>query len=212
VQVTSEENETEENEYLVRLRLITHNARLVDSRKQCGLTGEDMAQAAKLSRTRLRDIENLRTQPTEDEIIRIACVLEKPIDYLFPEALASAIEAGVFSRRKLTLQTPQVISLTEAQRLRLLSASSSGQHELEEEVEKKLLKERVLDVLRMLKPREQRVLRLRFGVEGAPLTLEEVGRSPGFGVTGSRIREIQEKALRKLRHPKLSRKLEDYLD
>ncbi len=74
-----------------------------------------------------------------------------------------------------------------------------------------LLKEQVEDVLASLTQRERRVLQLRFGLEdGRSRTLEEVGRE--FGVTRERIRQIEAKALRKLRHPSRSKKLKDYLD
>jgi len=74
-----------------------------------------------------------------------------------------------------------------------------------------LLKEQVEDVLASLTPRERRVLQLRFGLEdGRSRTLEEVGRE--FSVTRERIRQIEAKALRKLRHPSRSKKLKDYLD
>jgi RNA polymerase primary sigma factor len=73
------------------------------------------------------------------------------------------------------------------------------------------LREQVEDVLASLTSRERRVLQLRFGLEdGRSRTLEEVGRE--FGVTRERIRQIEAKALRKLRHPSRSRKLKDYLD
>jgi RNA polymerase primary sigma factor len=74
-----------------------------------------------------------------------------------------------------------------------------------------LLKEQVEGVLDSLTPRERRVLQLRFGLEdGRSRTLEEVGRD--FNVTRERIRQIEAKALRKLRHPSRSRKLKDYLE
>jgi RNA polymerase sigma factor RpoD, C-terminal domain/RNA polymerase sigma factor, sigma-70 family len=74
-----------------------------------------------------------------------------------------------------------------------------------------LLKEQVEGVLDSLSPRERRVLQLRFGLEdGRSRTLEEVGRD--FNVTRERIRQIEAKALRKLRHPSRSRKLKDYLE
>ncbi len=76
---------------------------------------------------------------------------------------------------------------------------------------KQLLKEQIDDVLSTLTPREQRVLQLRFGLEdGRSRTLEEVGKE--FAVTRERIRQIEAKALRKLRHPSRSRKLKDYLE
>jgi len=74
-----------------------------------------------------------------------------------------------------------------------------------------LLKEQLRDVLATLTPREEKVLRLRFGLDdGRSRTLEEVGRE--FKVTRERIRQIEAKALRKLRHPSRSKKLKDYLD
>ncbi len=74
-----------------------------------------------------------------------------------------------------------------------------------------LLKEQVMEVLSSLTPRERKVLELRFGLEdGRSRTLEEVGRE--FNVTRERIRQIEAKALRKLRHPTRSKKLRDYLE
>ena len=74
-----------------------------------------------------------------------------------------------------------------------------------------LLKEQVEAVLDSLTGRERRVLQLRFGLEdGRARTLEEVGKE--FNVTRERIRQIEAKALRKLRHPSRSRKLKDYLE
>lgn len=74
-----------------------------------------------------------------------------------------------------------------------------------------LLKEQLLEVLETLTPREQKVLRLRFGLDdGRARTLEEVGKE--FDVTRERIRQIEAKALRKLRHPSRSKKLKDFLE
>ncbi len=74
-----------------------------------------------------------------------------------------------------------------------------------------MLKEQLMDVLDTLTPREKKVLRLRFGLDdGRARTLEEVGRE--FNVTRERIRQIEAKALRKLRHPSRSKKLKDFLD
>ena len=74
-----------------------------------------------------------------------------------------------------------------------------------------LLKEQLSNVLSTLTDREEKVLRLRFGLEdGRSRTLEEVGKE--FNVTRERIRQIEAKALRKLRHPSRSKKLKDFLD
>ena len=74
-----------------------------------------------------------------------------------------------------------------------------------------MLKEQLVEVLDTLTEREQKVLKLRFGLEdGRARTLEEVGKQ--FDVTRERIRQIEAKALRKLRHPSRSKKLKDYLE
>ncbi|MDH8678422.1 RNA polymerase sigma factor RpoD [Fusibacter bizertensis] len=74
-----------------------------------------------------------------------------------------------------------------------------------------MLKEQLMEVLETLTPREQKVLKLRFGLEdGRARTLEEVGKE--FDVTRERIRQIEAKALRKLKHPSRSKKLKDYLE
>ena len=81
----------------------------------------------------------------------------------------------------------------------------------EDAASRMLLKEQLSEVLKTLTHREAKVLSLRFGLEdGHPRTLEEVGSA--FGVTRERIRQIEAKALRKLRHPSRSKKLKDYLD
>jgi len=80
----------------------------------------------------------------------------------------------------------------------------------EEFATNEMLKDEISDVLATLTEREEKVIRLRFGLEdGKPRTLEEVGQM--FGVTRERIRQIEAKALRKLRHPSRSRKLRDYM-
>ena len=74
-----------------------------------------------------------------------------------------------------------------------------------------LLREQLCEVLKTLTPREEQVLKLRFGLDdGRTRTLEEVGRV--FNITRERIRQIEAKALRKLRHPSRSKRLKDYLD
>lgn len=80
-----------------------------------------------------------------------------------------------------------------------------------EATSKRLLRENVNEVLQALSDREARVLRMRFGLDGQrPMTLEEVGKK--FGVTRERIRQIEAKALRKLKHPSRRKKLQDFLD
>jgi RNA polymerase primary sigma factor len=80
-----------------------------------------------------------------------------------------------------------------------------------DQASRQLLKENIEEVLNTLSSREARVLKMRFGLDGHhPMTLEEVGRE--FGVTRERIRQIEAKALRKLKHPSRRKKLQDYLE
>ena len=73
------------------------------------------------------------------------------------------------------------------------------------------VRERTAQVLRTLSPREEKIIRMRFGMEdGSEHTLEEVGRE--FSVTRERIRQIEAKALRKLRHPSRSEKLKSFFE
>lgn len=89
--------------------------------------------------------------------------------------------------------------------------SDDTAHSIEDIITHKLLQETLSDVMSTLKPREQEVLKLRFGInDGKVRTLQEVGAM--YGVTRERIRQIEEKALTKMRHPSRSRKLKDYLN
>ncbi len=86
-----------------------------------------------------------------------------------------------------------------------------GERSVEDIATQQLLRERLEDVLQTLTSREQKVLRLRFGLDdGRERTLEQIGQE--FGVTRERVRQIETKALRKLRHPSRSRKFKDFLD
>lgn len=86
-----------------------------------------------------------------------------------------------------------------------------GETSVEDIAAQQLLRERLEDVLQTLTSREQKVLRLRFGLDdGRERTLEQIGQE--FGVTRERVRQIEAKALRKLRHPSRSRKFKDFLD
>ena len=193
---------------LVRLRLITHNRRLVDARKEKGWTQPELAVRASISHHKLHQIENLYVLPSEDEVVKLAIALEQPIDYLFPEALANAIKHDAFGKRTAELAEPQVISLIQAQAQGLLPEPNPN--EVEEKVDKQLLAEALKQVLRTLLPRERRVLEIRFGLDGgSPQRLEDVGRE--LGVTRERVRQIEQKALRILRHPSRTRWLKDFL-
>jgi len=151
----------------------------------------------KLSRLSRRLLQDLGREPTSEEI---GSKMEIPAE--------KVREILKVSQEPVSLETP--IGEEEDSHLgdfiedqSALAPADAASHQL--------LKEQVDDVLRSLTHRERRVLQLRFGLDdGRQRTLEEVGRE--FGVTRERIRQIEAKALRKLRHPSRSKKLKDYLD
>jgi RNA polymerase primary sigma factor len=151
----------------------------------------------KLTRTSRRLLQELGRDPTPDEI-----------GYDLGITADKVREIQKVSQEPVSLETP--IGEEEDSHLgdfipddATLAPSEAASHQL--------LKEQVEDVLASLTGRERRVLQLRFGLDdGRSRTLEEVGRE--FGVTRERIRQIEAKALRKLRHPSRSKKLKDYLE
>ena len=200
--------EEQELDSLATLKLLTRNTRLVATRQDKGLTQWEASHQVGIGVSRYQEIEKLRRLPTFEDEEKIASFFQLSIDYLFPKVLLEAIEAGVFDRRHVQLAASELISLTEAQKLRL---SYDGETVLIEEIRQRELKEKIEQVLQTLKPREQRILQLRFGLEdGRSRTLEEVGAV--FDLTRERTRQIEAKALRLLRHPTRSRPLKDYLE
>ncbi len=151
----------------------------------------------RLIRTSRRLVQELGRDPTSDEIAKEMG--------LPPDKVREIIK---ISQEPVSLETP--IGEEEDSHLgdfiedqKALAPADAASHQL--------LKEQVEDVLDSLTQRERRVLQLRFGLDdGRSRTLEEVGRE--FGVTRERIRQIEAKALRKLRHPSRSKKLKDYLE
>ena len=151
----------------------------------------------KLLRTNRRLVQEFGREPTHEELSRgmeipldkvreILKVSQEPVSLETPVGEEEDSHLGDFIEDRATMSPAEV---------------AAG----------KLLKEQLSSVLHTLAPRERRVLVLRFGLEdGRSRTLEEVGRE--FGVTRERIRQIEAKALRKLRHPSRSRLLKDFLE
>jgi len=122
---------------------------------------------------------------TRDQVERIMKISERPLSLEMPVGEEQDSALGDFIEDELSLMPNEVAS-------------------------NELLRRQVEEVLATLDPREARVLQMRFGLkDGQTHTLEEVGRR--FGVTRERVRQIEAKALRKLRHPSRSRRLRDYL-
>ncbi len=151
----------------------------------------------KLTRVSRQLVQELGREPTSEEIAkelgttsrkveRIIKISQRPLSLEMPVGEEQDSHLGDFIPDEMTL-----------------GPTDAASHQL--------LREQMEDILTSLSPREGRVLQLRFGLkDGKAHTLEEVGKK--FGVTRERIRQIEAKALRKLRHPSRSRKLRDYLE
>ena len=132
-----------------------------------------------------------------------------------PEEIAKAMEVDVSKIREIIKVSQEPASLEtpvgEEEDSHLSDFVPTSDLSPDEKAAQELLKNQVEDVLGTLSDRERKVLQLRFGLQdGKARTLEEVGRE--FGVTRERIRQIEAKAIRKLRHPTRSKKLKDYLE
>lgn len=193
---------------IVGFRLITHNVRLIRARKAKGYDQATLGRIMNRCTGWISQVENLWLIPSEDQMVQLAVCLEQPIDYLFPEELLNAIRAQVFCNRYKEIGGPELVSLTEAEVQRL----SYDDDYLLEEPARQELSEKIGKVLSTLTPREQRVLELRYGLAGneEAKTLQEIGVE--FDVHRQTIKYVEDKALRKLRHPSRKRQLEGYLE
>jgi RNA polymerase primary sigma factor len=151
----------------------------------------------KLGRVSRRLLQELGREPTPDEIAKEMGVSEERVR-----------EIQKIAQDPVSLETP--IGEEEDSHLSDF-IEDEGSAAPTDAVSSAMLKEQLVGVLDTLTPREEKVLRLRYGLDdGRPRTLEEVGKE--FNVTRERIRQIEAKALKKLRHPSRSKKLRDFLE
>ncbi|MDP2860128.1 MAG: RNA polymerase sigma factor RpoD [bacterium] len=147
-------------------------------------------------RTQRRMMQDLGREPTNEEVAKELCIEPDKVRHIIKIA-----------QEPTSLETP----VGDEEDSRLGDFIEAQELKPEDQAAHELLRAQVGEVLDTLSPRERKVLELRFGLDdGKSRTLEEVGRE--FGVTRERIRQIEAKALRKLRHPSRSKKLKDYLE
>jgi RNA polymerase primary sigma factor len=183
----------------VGIHLRAFNWRLWRARRDQGWTQVQLALAAGIETQRLCAIETLRSWPRQEEAEEIAAALDMGVAELFPEELRDAVSSRLSSSIRFPVP------------LRALPAGIQVAQLAEAGAEATDLREHLQAAISSLTPREQKVLTLRFGLDGGPgQTLKEVGRE--FNVTQERIRQMEAKALRKLRHPKRSKALRPFLD
>ena len=195
---------------LVKSRL--YNAVLYDAVKKSGLTQEEYAKSLGFNVNVLSQLITLRGSPwyyhsyrhgePRPQAEKLALHIGIPFDELFPRslyALRELLPVEFLSRRYVSTE---LVPLIEARNVRTLENPSTL-------YERKELEELVKNSLSSLTPREENVIKMRFGLEGKECTLEEIGKS--FACGRERIRQIEGKALRKLRHPDRSKALQDFL-
>ncbi len=179
----------------------------------------------RLIRVSRRLVQELGREPTSEEIALEMDLLPEEERRAIEEVLISGEKLGPSLERKLRRATAKVRRIIRISQEPMSLETPIGTEENSylgdfikddsapgpvDEASRQLLKEQMRDILDSLSERERKVLEMRFGLkDGQGRTLEEVGRE--FGVTRERIRQIEAKALRKLRHPIRSRKLRDYL-
>jgi len=191
---------TNNEDKILKLKIMPYNEHLVNTRKEIGFTQAQVSLMTGINVFKMGEIETLKRVPTDFEKGEIAATLDKPVEFLFPKELDLMVDTGILDEREKYFSSPQVQALR-------MSYTDENIEKFEEIFG---LKGAMNDALKMLTPREQKVLELRFGLGiGRCKTFEEVGVV--FNVTRERIRQIEAKALRKLRHPTRSRKLRGFL-
>lgn len=194
--------ETATGDHPVGIHLRAFNWQLWRARRRLGYTQHQLAEAVGISLHRITQFETLKRWPRTNEAVDLALALNIDECVLFPDALRERCANVPASVR---FSVP-LSALPAREEPALLEAPDMLESPLNDALGVSLAA-----VLEELSPREQKVLRLRFGLNrGEPHSLRETGKV--FGVTPERIRQMEAKALRKLRHPSRSKKLKDYLE
>lgn len=151
----------------------------------------------KLTRVKRQLLQELGRDPTQEEIAKAMDVSEEKV-----------AEIQKIAQEPISIETP--VGEEEDSKMADFIEDDSVKSPVEVATQN-LLREQLLGVIETLTPREQKVIRLRYGLDDShPRTLEEVGKE--FNVTRERIRQIEAKALKKLRNPNRSKKLVDFMD
>jgi len=188
----------------LEIEIRVRNNRLKERRLSAGLSQPALGQLVRVSVSAISSYENLRRKPFcrdghwRQDAQKLAAFFEVSPAELFPETIFQ-IEKSVATRK---LDAEEVVLLSSHQE-RLLAEPDAGmmQQDLRRQLGRALI---------TLAPNERKVVRLRFGLgDDEAQTLDKVGQT--MGICGQRVRQIQEKALRKLRHPSRSQRLEEFV-
>lgn len=187
-----------EDEFRVKVGL--RNNRLIALREAKGLTQTEAAKLMKMSVGRLNGFECLRDTPITNEGVfspmaqRIADFYETKVSWIFPEAIEQIVNRELEFTRSAE-EMPDIFR----EQGSLLEQSTPAQL-----LDRKVVVENLHHILQSLTPRQEKILKMRFFEEK---TYKEIGKI--FGITGSRVRDIEAKALRLLRHPSRANRIKD---
>lgn len=191
------------------IKQIPYNHLMRKARLSKGLTQAKLAEIIKVPINIINHIEGLQRSGTDEQLEDIAAFLGESKDKLFPEWLMELVKKDERKPRTRDIVVDIDVNMLEANRVPLLGSTSSV-FEIDSGLIKKDRYESIKEVLMTLSSRERGVLVYRFGFNGMKEhTLKEVGDK--FKVTKERIRQIEHKALMKLRHPSRNKKLKEYL-
>ena len=193
------------NGWRLGIRHSPFNLAMRDARKAKGWSLQALAAATGLHWQTLGGFERLTHWPSERSADAIAMALGVPADVLFPEDVGEAVR-GHPARAVQTSLDFDAVRLGGGGALGLATGDPAEGYD-----DRQPLAEVITDVLDQLSGRERRVVQLRYGLNGdEPMTLQAIAEE--FHVTRDRIRQIEGKAMRRLRHPALSRGLVDYVN
>ncbi len=183
---------------------LAYNYKLRKAREKSGLTQEQLAAFCDMPLQTLGRIEGLKQIPTPEMAEKICEVLGLDIDETFPQWLE------LYKLKKSSYDTHHLITERLLPHMKNIMLTGETIEDIEHKIDSESLKKKMRKAVRTLSDRERKVIELRFGLkDGVPKSYENVGSQ--FGITRERIRQIEAKALRKLRHPSRSIPLVAYL-
>jgi RNA polymerase sigma factor (sigma-70 family) len=171
----------------IRILSRARNNRLMEIREQLGMGVREFAEYVGISYGHYNSIENLTIYPSNQIIERLIAKLGSSAEEAFPDYLKEIRT----NKSEYTIPEAEVLQLSAIPPHQLLTTSIA--------LEGKEFKERLDQLLAMLSPRSEQIIRMRFGLDGPKQTLEEVAAH--FALSRDRIRQIEKRALRKLSHP-----------
>ena len=194
----------EDKKFTFGVKHTAYNAEMRKRRIEKGWTQKQLAEVCGLGHQTICKIEGFRHYPGEDRADIIASALDCDTEIMFPKWLEP------FRVTKSSFNTEHIITEQLLPNIVEHYQLPSNIDDTEEKIDKDLIKEKVRGLLETLSDREAKVLKMRFGLEDArPLNLDEVGKK--FGVTRERIRQIEDRAIRRLKHPTRRKKLEKFV-